>query len=91
MLIHLESGACSSRVDKEQIDWWMRNAYSCRKYVRYGGLPLSYVCPGCDRDFNRLSGLLQHIESNSCQEDIDSAMLALRRELEPLVLDHCSS
>ena len=34
--------------------------------------PLTFRCPGCDERFRALSGLLQHAESNRCNEGIYS-------------------
>lgn len=33
--------------------------------------PFAYECPGCDSHFTSISGLLQHVESKSCDESID--------------------
>jgi len=33
--------------------------------------PLVYACPGCDFRTSTLSGLVQHVESSSCEERID--------------------
>lgn len=81
MFIHLESGACASGVDRKDINQWMRTGYNCGRYVRDGGLPVVYICPECDRHFTSTSGLLQHVESNSCNEDVDDVMRDISQDV----------
>jgi hypothetical protein len=77
MLIHLESGACSSLVDLDDINDW---ALQYRRFSYYidsqAGNP--YSCPGCETKFRYLSALLQHLESNACGRTINNALHGLQ-------------
>jgi hypothetical protein len=74
MMIHLESGACASDVDRADVDQWIFEGDYCDGYLNDWDDHLKYTCPQCNRDFKLLSGLLQHVESNACDEDIDDVM-----------------
>ncbi|KAJ9393954.1 hypothetical protein DTO282F9_9117 [Paecilomyces variotii] len=84
MLIHLESGSCISGTTEGEIDDLARACYQSRKYRRdleNGGW--LYMCPGCERDFSKLSSLFQHAESiQSCSSyTTGNGCLAKLREL----------
>jgi hypothetical protein len=68
MLIHLESGNCASEATEEEIDDIARECFQNKKYVgdlEDGGW--IYICPSCDKEFSKLSGLYQHVEDvNLC-------------------------
>lgn len=67
MLIHLEAGNCTNY------------DYVGRQFVRFVDLSYNssvdyslnkaYTCGSCDKDFVLVSGLFQHIESNTCGPD----------------------
>ena len=80
MMIHLENG-CNTSVG--ELDQLARQCYQWRKYVvpefadylEYSnaqsaspGRPYVFKCPTCDTRFKYLSALLQHVESDTCNE-----------------------
>ncbi|KAL7911876.1 hypothetical protein GGI35DRAFT_301160 [Trichoderma velutinum] len=70
MVLHLEVGCCPSGVDDEDID---NLAGECRQWPRFLNTEsgLRYRCPTCGEKFKFMSGLLQHAESERCNEDLD--------------------
>ena|SRR5437762_12493355 len=84
MIIHLESGTCDSGVDILDLNESAAMCYQWRHYVdeeyrddMLGGcdLPTEYddtvypfKCPTCETVFSKLSGLFQHIGSQSCEQ-----------------------
>jgi protein-arginine kinase activator protein McsA len=64
VLIHLESGGCSSNITEDDIDDLARECYQSRKYINNeledGGW--LYTCPHCDTEFSKLSALYQYAE-----------------------------
>jgi hypothetical protein len=77
MLIHLESGACSSGVTSGDIDDW------ALQYRRFNHcidpeVEKPYSCPGCEDEFKQLSGLLQHLESNACERTTNNTLRGLQ-------------
>ena len=48
--------------------------------------PLVYKCPGCSSNFSVLSALVQHVESDSCDEGIDDGTGAIGKPLHYLWL-----
>lgn len=64
VLIHLESGGCSSNITEDEIDNLARECYQSRKYINDeledGGW--LYKCPHCVTEFSKLSALYQHAE-----------------------------
>lgn len=81
MMIHLESGACASNVDRADVDRWIFNGSYCDDYLNDWDYDRKYTCPQCSRDFKLLSGFLQHVESNACDEDIDYMMADVERDI----------
>ena len=78
MFIHLENG-CSTSI--EFLNRMARICYQWRKYVvpehadylSDGGeayVPFAFRCPGCGVTFRYISALLQHVESDACDEGI---------------------
>lgn len=69
MVLHLEAGYCESGANYETVD---EIAFSCHKADMYrsDNPGYDYQCPTCDESFAYMSGLLQHAESNACQEDV---------------------
>lgn len=66
MLIHLESGSCACGVDLRDVDNVAFSADDRKRYTNAWDYPLKYRCPECDRDFGRVSALLQHVGSEAC-------------------------
>ncbi|KAL1969863.1 hypothetical protein VTN77DRAFT_7372 [Rasamsonia byssochlamydoides] len=69
MLVHLESGACESNIDADNMD---ELAFECYQSVNYAtdlDDDYPYFCPGCEVEFSTLSGLFQHVEAvQSCSK-----------------------
>lgn len=89
MLIHLESGACSSEVTLDDIDSWALQ-YRQFNYHINSQAQNRYSCPGCENKFRYLSGLLQHLESNACGRTIRNALRGLPSFLDRKVSQHTS-
>lgn len=66
LLIHLESGNCSSGVNCDDVDRWAFQCYQHRYFTNDWQDQLRYRCPGCESDFPYVSSLLQHTESPAC-------------------------
>lgn len=58
MILHLESGACVSGMNREQLNDLL---------LPFG--ESTYRCPdmGCGKEFGMLSGMMQHMESEVCE------------------------
>jgi hypothetical protein len=78
IMIHLESGACPSRLNMSILDSWMRNE---RGFGQYMSGPITYYCPNCSPNFTHLSGLVQHIESHACNENVRNVMVEVREAI----------
>jgi hypothetical protein len=90
MMIHLESGACSSQVTIEDINSWAWKYYPLHKYFDSQSSN-HYGCPGCEHRFIYLSGLLQHLESNACNGTIGKNLKDLPTFLENKISQHVPS
>ncbi|RDH32361.1 hypothetical protein BDQ94DRAFT_159994 [Aspergillus welwitschiae] len=62
MLIHLESGACSSGVTEDTVDDLAKECYQSRRYTVETDGGWRYECPECEKEFTKLSALYQHVE-----------------------------
>jgi hypothetical protein len=67
MLIHLEAGNCedSGYVETQFRYYVDRGDTSCVDYTWND----TFTCNSCDKEFVHVSGLFQHIESNTCGAD----------------------
>ena len=66
MLIHLEAGICE---DGDYVEAQFRHYVDCGDTSRVDYSWNTFTCQSCDKDFVRVSGLFQHIESNTCGAD----------------------
>ncbi|VTT62652.1 unnamed protein product [Fusarium fujikuroi] len=67
MLLHLETGTCASGADSYFVSNVGRQCYRAFYYVSYtSGYP--FQCPTCETPFSLLSGLVQHVESDHCDD-----------------------
>lgn len=71
MVLHLEAGTCKSGSD---LDMVLRVATECSELYEWvterGYHEFSSVqCPTCDNEFSKMSAILQHAESEICEED----------------------
>lgn len=69
MVLHFEQGACESWVDKDcvtnlALECYQSHYYECEdpEYV--------FKCPTCESGFMAMSALLQHVESDFCNESL---------------------
>ncbi|UKZ69693.1 uncharacterized protein TrAtP1_010696 [Trichoderma atroviride] len=76
VILHLEQGACESGVRLQHIDYCAKACHSAQWYLHAGG---GYKCPTCDWRFRFMSALVQHVESDSCDE-------AMRWKNDPLAI-----
>ncbi|KAJ4391094.1 hypothetical protein N0V93_004709 [Gnomoniopsis smithogilvyi] len=73
MVLHLETGYCPSGVDSGSIT---DIAFECRQASAYvlGG-DFEFQCPMCTTPFSSMGALLQHAESDYCDERVDRGSL----------------
>lgn len=70
MLLHLEIGTCTSGADRYSVLDAGRQCYRAFYYVSVTrGYP--FQCPTCETPFSLMSGLVQHVESDHCDECLD--------------------
>jgi hypothetical protein len=68
MLLHLESGFCVSQTDAHEVHDLALQCFQSKYYTSpYDHSQLE--CPGCDRQFSRMSALFQHVESDCCDAE----------------------
>ncbi|KAH7308488.1 hypothetical protein B0I35DRAFT_442053 [Stachybotrys elegans] len=70
MVLHLEAGGCGSGVDEEDISDLAFECYQASKYTTGDGSDYDFECPTCETPFAFISGLLQHVESDACEEEL---------------------
>ncbi|KAF2706046.1 hypothetical protein K504DRAFT_484348 [Pleomassaria siparia CBS 279.74] len=95
MIIHLESGACESGIDKQDLYNTAANSYSWPHFIdeEYHDHLLGYTnlenyffnevypfkCPTCDDSFSKLSSLFQHVESPRCGQTLNHGHISRLR------------
>ena len=87
MLMHLESGACDSRVELHQIDEWAFRGRDSYTYTNAWKDYYKYRCPTCDVGFRVVSALIQHIEEQDCGQRITGSVRKMLDYLERKVLE----
>lgn len=70
MMLHLEAGTCVSDVDLDEINQLAFECYQAQNYES-NNLDFDFECPTCQTPFSFMSGLLQHAESNYCDEVLE--------------------
>jgi hypothetical protein len=70
MLLHLETGTCTSNVDQSYVTQAGRSCYRAF-YYRSVTPGYEFQCPTCETPFSLMSGLFQHVESDNCEENLD--------------------
>jgi hypothetical protein len=76
MYIHLEAGTCSSGSNLHYItelayECWARRHYTTGRCEGY-----HFECRRCEKEFTTVSGMFQHVESDSCSASLDDYYLA---------------
>jgi hypothetical protein len=87
MIIHLESGACDSGIDVLDLNESAAMCYQWRKFLDedyreemlqcedlvevYNDTVYPFDCPTCGTVFSKLSGLFQHVDSTSCEQELN--------------------
>lgn len=69
MLLHMEYDGCPSGVDEDEIIGIALECYQSKRYRCDDG-EYNFECPTCRSPFLQMSGLLQHAESDACQESL---------------------
>ncbi|SCO08057.1 uncharacterized protein FFMR_07409 [Fusarium fujikuroi] len=70
MLLHLETGTYASGADSYFVSNVGRQCYRAFYNISYtSGYP--FQCPTCETPFSLLSGLVQHVKSDHCDECLD--------------------
>ncbi|KAH6871547.1 hypothetical protein B0T10DRAFT_260541 [Thelonectria olida] len=74
MMLHLEAGTCESGAD---LDFVVDVAFDCHQSDSYtcDDPDFDFQCPTCDMQFVYMSGFFQHVESCSCDEDLQEKPL----------------
>ncbi|KAF2276017.1 uncharacterized protein EI97DRAFT_419793 [Westerdykella ornata] len=92
MIIHLESGACPSGIDIVDLNESAAMCFQWKAYLhedyqnellnrvdllsKYGNSVYPFKCPECDTRVTKLSGLLQHVYSDACNQSLYEGKIA---------------
>jgi len=84
MIIHLESGACESEIDRIDLNESAATCFQWKAYLdeeyrndllnrcdlqsEYSETVYPFNCPECGTVFTKLSGLFQHVYSKACSQ-----------------------
>ena len=71
MVLHLEAGTCESGADRDRVDDIAFECYQSKKYTCKDNPDSYFECPTCSKPFIWMSGLLQHVESDNCDEELE--------------------
>ncbi|KAL6693344.1 hypothetical protein J3F84DRAFT_77455 [Trichoderma pleuroticola] len=69
MLLHMEYGGCPSEMDEDEMIGLALECYQSSHYECQDG-ENNFECPTCGSPFLQMSGLVQHAESDACQESL---------------------
>ncbi|KAH7122615.1 hypothetical protein B0J11DRAFT_464580 [Dendryphion nanum] len=92
MILHLESGACDSEIDRFDLNESAALCFQWKAYLdkdyrdellnrddlqsEYSGPVYPFKCPECDTVFTKLSGLFQHVYSKACEQGLYEGKMA---------------
>ncbi|KAJ6280849.1 hypothetical protein J3E71DRAFT_392137 [Bipolaris maydis] len=80
MIIHLESGTCTSGINILDLNKSAPMCYQWQKFLdeeyQYDGAVYLFRSPECDTTFPKLSGLFQHVGSGSCEQRLNGGPIA---------------
>ena len=82
MMMHLESGACVSRINLENIDRWAFSSNHSYDYTNHWRSYYRYRCPACSADFRVVSALFQHIEDQNCGQRVGGIIAKMLNYIE---------
>lgn len=77
MFLHIETGGCAVEVDCDDI---IDLAFECKHSFAYecSTDDFNFECPTCATPFQTVSGLLQHVESDACEEHAEDGSTLLK-------------
>lgn len=78
MVLHLEAGTCESGTDADRVIDIALDFHQWRKYIYDDNDVAAFQCPTCDMLFTLMSGLLQHVESDCCDESLAKGNILAR-------------
>ena len=79
-MLHLEAGTCSSGSNLRIINSFAHQCYQHQHYTTDDD-HYQYKCPECGARFLFMSGLFQHVESESCQQGYDGSIEKVKNYL----------
>ena len=90
MVLHLEAGTCVTDVNETDVSNLAFECYQSAKYTTDDDANLDFQCPTCGVEFAFISGLLQHAESDACDESLADGSLGkflrfLNKRIYPVV------
>ena len=85
--MHLESGACESKVQLHEIDEWAFRGRDSVDYTSRWTDYYKYKCPTCGTQFRVISALIQHIEEQNCGQRITGSVRRTLDYVERKVLE----
>lgn len=71
MVLHLEAGGCASGTDRSDVYDIAFDCYQSGHYTCDDNPDFDFSCPTCDVPFLFMSALLQHAESEACDENLE--------------------
>ena len=69
-MLHLEAATCASGADEEYVTEVANECYQSHRYTT-DNPDFNFACPTCKTLFMLMSGLLQHAESDYCDERVE--------------------
>lgn len=91
MILHLENAGCGSEITSQDLYTTATRCYQSHKYIDedyradklegedleevYTDTVFPFLCPECDGEFSKLSGLLQHAASHTCEQTLQSGAI----------------
>lgn len=88
MILHLESGKCSSDINKQELNMAAASCFYWQKYIDgyyreamlegrdldkwYSDQTIPFECPECETGFSKLSSLFEHVSSHKCEQTTES-------------------
>lgn len=85
MVLHLEAGTCASGVTVDDVTDIAFDCYQSKRYTS-DHPNFNFKCPTCGTAFSFMSALLQHAESDYCDENLADEMRPLGKFLHYLQL-----